>query len=100
MKTMDFFNFNLPIIEFFSDVLDSTEENCPQTKRLIQIILGAHATNIFRFGSRCCAALAFAIQLKAKINSEIPSSYCAGIPSLQVAEIFGGDDFELGTFFL
>jgi hypothetical protein len=100
MKTMDYFDLDANYIEFFSDVLVSAEENCPQIKRLIQIILGARATNIFRFGSRYCAALTFAIQLNTKINYEIPSSYCAGIPSLQVAEILGGDDFELGTFFL
>ena len=35
-----------------------------------------------------------------KINPEIPSGYCAGIPYLQAAEIFGGGDFKLGTFFL
>ena len=100
MKTMDYFDLDANYIEFFSDVLVSTEENCPQIKRLIQIILGAHATNIFRFGRRCCASLAFVIQLNTKINPEISGRYYAGIHYMQVAEILRGDDFELGTFFL
>jgi hypothetical protein len=100
MKTIDYFDLDANYIEFFSDVLVSTEENCPQIKRLIQIILGSHATKIFRFGRWCCASLAFAIQLNTKINPDIPSRYCAGIPYMQVAEILGGDNVELGTFFL
>ena len=55
-------------ITFLSDVPVSTEENCLQIKRLIQMILGAHATNIFRFGRSGCAALVFAIQLKQFCN--------------------------------
>jgi hypothetical protein len=63
MKTMGFFNLDTTgktYIRFLSNVPVSTGENYLQIKRFIQMILGVHASNIFRFGRSSCTALAFA----------------------------------------